>query len=522
MSTPTSIDDLVDDDEVLDIIGPPDAEDRARRHQQALAEWDEPVPLSGETVPPFPVDALPAALADFVRARSDFSETPRDLCGVLSLAVAAASVARKFTVEILPGYREPLNLFAVVAMAPGTRKTSEFAAVTAPLVAFERELLERTAPQIAEAGSHARVRAKELAEAESRAAKATGEERVKWNAERQGLAAEVRALTVPAEPRIIMSEATPEAIANGLAEQGGRLAVFSPEGDVFGMLKRYSKDGAPNFEVFLKGHAGDELRVDRRHAPPVTVPSPALTVALAVQPDVLAGLARDRTFRERGLLARFMYAVPVSALGTRTFNVPPVPPAVRVRYAALILWLCHAEAREDPLTLTPDAFNTWQAFALNVERELALGGRFVAFSDWAGKLPGLVGRLAGVLHCVEGAAVGRVPAQVSEATMQAAVEVGWYASAHALAAFGMMGATDSDTDARLLLEWLERQQVSTFTTRDACREYRTLNAERVRAGLKVLSEKGWVRPRIIDNPKTGRPSEVWETYPDLFSQEYAA
>lgn len=514
MSAPADVADSLTAEEVVALLGPSNADDVARRSRDAYAAWEEPVPLGGETVPMFPVDALPPELGDYVRALADFSEVPHDLPGVLTLAVAAAAVARKIMIEVRPEYVEPLNIYACVAMPPGTRKTWNFAAVSAPLVDYEREMMATMGPQIAEAQSHARVRAKELAEAETRAAKASGAERTKWDAERRGLAAEVRDLVVPAEPRVIMSEATPEALANGIAEQGGRLAVFSPEGDVFSMLKRYSKDGVANIETLLKAHAGDELRIDRRHLPPVTVSHPALTIGLAVQPDVLHGLARDRIFRERGLLARFLFSVPVTELGRRTFDGPAVPQAVREGYCSAILWLCRHPPIEVPLTLAPEAFETWRDFALEVECDRGPGGRFSGLLDWSGKLPGLVARLAGILHCVEGAAGGRISPQVPQPRMAEAVTLGRYAAQHALAAFGMMGADASDTDAKTVLQWLERTRPQTFTTRDLCRADRGLGAERARAALRELHERGWIRPEL-DKQRPGRPSETWAVHPGL-------
>ena len=476
-------------------------------------EWEEPVPLDTGTPPPFPVDALPDVLADYVAAVAAFAEVPHDLPAVLTIATAAAAVARKTRVEVRPDYAEPLNMFAVVGMPSGLRKSWVFEDTTAPLHLYEHELLKRMGPEIAEAQSRARVRAKELQHAERMAAQG-GADAPKWDRARGELARTIRDTEVAAEPRVLMAEATPEAIGHGLAEQGGRLAVFSPEGDVFAMLKRYSKDGAPNFEVFLKGHAGDELRIDRRHAAPVTLSHPALTVALAVQPDVLHGLARDRVFRERGLLARFLYAVPPVLVGHRTFDGPPVPETVRRRYTEAVLWLCRWPPQAEPLTLSSEAFATWMDHALTVEHDRAPGGRFAALLDWSGKFPGLVARLAGGLHAVRGASAGRIEVIVNRATMTAAVRLGEYAAAHALAAFGMMGGDPALADAQTVLAWVTRTRRDTFTTRDAYRENRTLEtAARARAALGVLVEHGYVRPATPEASRSGRPSEGWVTHP---------
>ena len=311
----------------------------------APPEWETPVPLDVGYGPPFPVAALPPVLGDYVQAVAAFAEVPLDLPAVLALCTVAAAVQRKTRVTVRHEYREPLNLYGVVALPPGSRKSSVFAEVTAPLVDYEGELMDRQGPEIAEAQSHARVREKELAHAEAMAARG-GADGLKWDTARRELARTIRETIIPVEPRVLMADATPEAIAQGIAEQGGRLAVFSPEGDVFALLKRYSKDGDPNFENMLKAHAGDEIRVDRKHAKPVTVPAAALTLCCTVQPDVLVGLAADRKYRDRGLLDRFLFAIPPSGATVRTFDGPAVPALVRQRYADAVGWLCHRRVRD--------------------------------------------------------------------------------------------------------------------------------------------------------------------------------
>ncbi len=87
-----------------------------------------------------------------------------------------------------------------------------------------------------------------------------------------------------------------------LAEQGGRIASMSPEGGVFDLMAGlYSKNGIPQFGVYLMGHSGDNLKSDRVSRSSVYVERPALTCAYAMQPQVIVGLAANPAFRGRGL-----------------------------------------------------------------------------------------------------------------------------------------------------------------------------------------------------------------------------
>ena len=121
---------------------------------------------------------------------------------------------------------------------------------------------------------------------------------------------------VPSAPRLLTEDCTPERLAGLMAEQGGRMATLSPEGDVFDLM------GGP-----LRQRA--ELRRlpegARRGPPPRRPPGATLGVHRRPGPRPERG-PRSRTcsrawgrtpsFRGRGLLARFLYALP-EPLGRR-------------------------------------------------------------------------------------------------------------------------------------------------------------------------------------------------------------
>ena len=105
------------------------------------------------------------------------------------------------------------------------------------------------------------------------------------------------AITVPTVPRILADDVTPEALASLMASQKGRLALISAEGGPFdGMAGRYSK--LPNLDIYLKGHAGDPVRVDRQGRKPEFIERPALTIGVACR-------SRSTTFRPFFSVARW-------------------------------------------------------------------------------------------------------------------------------------------------------------------------------------------------------------------------
>jgi replicative DNA helicase len=266
-------------------------------------------------------------------------------------------------------------------MDAGTRKSSVFTALTRPVADFERQQAAAALPGITETATLRRIAEQAAATAEAAAGKAPAGQQEEARAEAIARTAEAARLVVPPVPRWLVDDATPEALA-GLLATYGRIALLSPEGDVFDqMAGRYSQTG-PNLGVYLKGHAGDLLKVDRRGRPPEYVERPCLTIGLAVQPEVLRGLASRPGFGGRGMLARFLYSLPASLVGRRQVGAPPVPPAVADRYALELQALAAslttpAEPPTDQgpslLALDQEAAELLLAFERDLEPRLAAG-----------------------------------------------------------------------------------------------------------------------------------------------------
>jgi hypothetical protein len=414
--------------------------------------WQPPDPLGPEyAVPAFPLDCLPNRLAAWVRAEAEATQTPPDLAAMLTLAVCAAALARKVRVMVRTGWAEPLNLFCVVALPPGDRKSAVFADAIAPVQAYEREEQDRMAPSVAEKTSEHRLLEKRLKSLEDRAAKCDQpDEAGRIKDEARQVAKELAAHEVPAAPQLWCDDETPESLGKLLAEQGGRIFQASAEGTAFEIAKgRYAEQGRANFEIYLKAHAGDPLRVGRVSRGRDIVDRPALSLALAVQPDVIRGLAEHAGMRGRGFLARFLYSLPASLVGRRKIKPAPVPPQILDGFHGTILSLWrlpgaageHGQAAPHWLESSTEADQLLEAFERWLEPQLARGEELSHLAGWPQKLVGAVARIAAVLHMAATAGRGQAwQVPIREDTVAAAIRLGKdYLLPHAQAAFGLMG-----------------------------------------------------------------------------------
>ena len=489
--------------------------------------WESPVPLSARRLlPPFPVDVLPGWVAAQVRAVAEFTQTPPDLAGCIALAALSTAAGGRVVVEPRPGWHEPVNLYTVVALSPGSRKSAVFAAMTAPLLAAERELLARARPLIVQAELEKQVSTRLAERAAAAAANASEAVRVDAFAEASGAALNAAAVTVPVLPRLVADDITPEAAASLLAEQGGRLAVLSAEGGIFAtMAGRYSS-GTPNLEVFLKGHARDLLRVDRKGRPAEHVEHPALTLGLAVQPEVLTQLAAMPGFRGRGLLARILFSLPENTVGRRRIGPDPVPAEVAQAYATRLCALVLALAAADEpivLTPTPGAARAVLGLEAAIEPRLGRGGDLAHITDWGAKLVGAVVRIAGLIHLAD-----RRDGLLEGDIVDAAAHLGHYFLAHALATFEHMGADPLTEDAQHVLDWIIRTRTARFTKRElfnAMPRGRFPRVADLDPALELLESHGHIRPEAEParpGPRGGRPrSLAYDVHPQHHSAEPA-
>jgi replicative DNA helicase len=490
--------------------------------------WERPAPLGGHPdLPAFPVDAFPDWVRAEVEAVAEFTQTPADLGATVALAVLSTAAGGRAVVEVRGSWREPVNLYTVAALPSGSRKSAVFAQLTEPLLATELGLVDKTGPQIVESATLRKIAQKD---AEKTAAMASGIDkgvaRDRALADAIAAAQLAEAITVPVMPRLVADDITPEAAASLLAEQGGRLAVLSAEGGIFAVLAGRYSGGVPSLEVFLKGHSGDMLRVDRKGRPPEHVPHPALTLGLCVQPEVLRAIAAMPGFRGRGLLARILYSLPPNLVGHRKTGTAAGPDEVQDTYAANVraLVLTFAEWT-DPAVLpfTPAAAELILAAEQALEPRLdPETGDLASIVDWASKQIGATVRIAGLLHLARYLADGW-GRPIGEDTMADAIRITDYYTAHALAAFDHMGVDPVLADARVLHHWIERTGLAKFTKRELFTGVSRSRFPKV-GGLDVpldlLEQHGYIR-RLPEPEREGpgrRPSPAYLVHPDLAAE----
>lgn len=480
------------------------------------AGWGTPEPIAKNAKTPLPesTDREPRRLWTMVDAVAESYQVPRALPLLLVLAILAASVGGRRRVRVAADWTEVLSVYAAVTVPSGERKSPVLAVLSAPLLAVERDLAEQAAPEAA------RMRAlRDLRAAAVEKIKRKGDASDAAIADLEAAVQALETTVVPAIPRLLADDSTPEAMARLMAEQGGRLGVLSAEGGLFSTLAGRYSSGIPNLDLVLKSWSGDFCRVDRISRDTITLTEPVLSIGLAIQPDILATLSEGRNFRGSGLLARFLYAIPESLVGLRSVDPDPLPEKVVDEYAAAVRRLAeqiHNTAETVDMKLSEPARAALNGFRRHLEPRLHPDlGDLAAIADWANKLPGQLVRVAALFTLF----ANPVAAEVAEGPMCEAIALSEYLISHAEAAFDLMSGRRSPLEpARALLRWIEKKNLTAFTVRQAWRDLSgqvwAEDTDAVRTAIADLEDLGWVR--LAKPPETrgpGRPSERYEVHP---------
>jgi hypothetical protein len=502
-------------------------------------EWPEPVSLDPPAPPAFPVEVLSRRLRGWVEAVAVAYQTPGDLPALAVLGGIAAAVQGWVRVRITVDWVEEVCLYSACILPSGERKTPVLREASLPLERWERQACERERERVLYLGEKRKLLERRLTSARDQAAKENDEpDRIAREHDVYQLAAELEELEQPVLPRLLADDTTPEALTSLLADHG-RMAVISAEGGLFEILAGLYSD-RPNLDTVLKAYCCEPIRVDRKSRPPEHIARPALTLVLAVQPAVLEHLHAREQLRGRGLLARFIYAVPKTALGHRDLEPPPIPDTVRADYAKRLTKLVEAaaktaqSAKPEPdteitdiadlaadddvleLTLAPKAKETLRSFRAALEPRLDPDtGDLFGAADWAGKLAGTCTRIAALLHLYNRGWHKGTSTPIDANTMTSAVAIAQYLIPHALIALGLTGPrAASTTPARAILSWIRRQQPSSFKASDALdRLSRSQfpDMSTVNAALLQLEQLGWIRKRP-DPPRQGSGRSASPTY----------
>jgi hypothetical protein len=469
-----------------------------------------------EALPPFPSSALPPAACEFVCAATETVQAPVDMVGACVLGMLEIACRGRFPVRLPNGHIERPCLYVAPIAPPSERKSGVIDVVARPLIDYEIEYNREHNGEVGQSQSELRLLQGRIASAEQTAIKTKdAEARRIAGLELQGLNTELAEFE-PIEPlRLYGADVTPEKLAAMLRTQRGTFALVSAEGGgLFENIGRYNDRGG--LEIYLSGYSGDRVCVDRKGSASIVVDRPALNMIAPCQPSVIADLFSDRQKSGRGLLSRILFVKCPSRVGGRSATSVPLNERIAADYRNLCFNMLAAQnnGNNGNLEFDKGGFDVYRSFFDEIEPQLTPDiGELSFMADWAGKLPGQMARLAGLIHCIAAFERGNNPhdTQINAEETRAAVELARYFLAHAKAVYAEQAEPESVSNARYL--WGKIKAMKTDKKNELSHSTQGKQNFSLDDSLAELVNRGYIRveytrtggrpsPRIVVNPET--------------------
>ncbi|MED1856750.1 DUF3987 domain-containing protein [Brevibacillus reuszeri] len=533
-----------------------DSEGQADKVSETSEEWPDIVEFEEYELPEFPTDIFPDWVRDYVEAIAESSQTPVDMAGMLVLAALATCIQRRYVIEIVPEFVEPLCLYVLVAMPPSNRKTKVFSEIIRPIRRYEKYL--RSEFEVMSDERKVEIDILKAKEDELKKRMKKGEVDVKH--ELSTIKSKIKTLQELYPPSLIKQDITAEGLIQALRQNQNRLGILSDESGVLDIASGLYTGGKTNIDIFLKGHTGSDYVYDRKGSEPAYLDRATITLGLAVQNEVLQEFVSKKVMRGRGFIARFLYSVPKSMVGYRKADGLPVPQHVKTNYdnniSKILEWKTGGtvsdEVRNESLVefvkneiekdtidydedappqylcLTEEAQAVYKQFYEDHEPRLHpdkgdLGG--VNILEWSGKLVGHLMRIAGLLHVAENIDKPRLPLAVEAFTVKRAIRLGDYLISHARKAFGEASLGNNfEKQKKLLLALLGK------IPKEECENKRTKtdiwrlvkgkgfpnSADISKNLLDGLVERGYLRNEYVKRGGKGADSIVYMINPKVY------
>ncbi len=485
--------------------------------------WPEPTPLTTHTeLPPFPIHVLPAWMAAQCEAVSGNLQVAGDLACILGLgAVAVATIGHLKVSYPRQAWIQPCNIYAVVALDASSGKSPVKSMMFKPLEEYELERIAAARKERQHHQSDIDIRTAQVATYKKVLAKEDDAFTRQMLADTIDTVTDLEA-TMPPSGRLIADDATIEALGIVLADAGGAIGVVSAEGGLFDRLAGLYSDNGINLDLYLEGWSGGRYTLDRVKRDPISVPSANVSVITTVQPFTLDQIGAKQVFNARGLVARFLMCKPASNVGHRDRKRTSINHQAEADRYALHIERIARDHADDPVTLTVDGpagerFAEWdQATENRLNTDLA------HLKEWVGKLRANTLRLAAILHVAH----GRTGDLIDVGTVDEAIELADYFTAHALGIAAEWGAGSEAAQAKQILEWIAHGDIPEFSVRDLYGANRRQfpSADDCIPPLSVLVEAGFIRP-LFEGPisigRGGKPSPRFVTHPSARSARSA-
>lgn len=469
--------------------------------------WEAPRPLEPtfQEVLPLPEKCLPEKLWDFLKAVSEFVQVYPEMCILPLLSVLSLCVQDKALIKHpANSHTETLNLYTITIAAPGERKSGVCKQLLKPVFEFEKAYNLAHLHEVVEYQTQ-----RQMLESERKTL--LNAKKDKQNPERlKQVALELARLDPVRELRLLVSDATPEALAYEMYLQRDKIAIIDDEGGVFDTISGIYTGGKANIDICLKAYDGSSYNIIRRTKEEIRLEKPLLTMGLMTQPKHFFETMSNKQFEGRGLIHRFLFSFPKSKAGKQKFISEDIPKEVKADYSNLVKGLLSLPKKGEMPVITVDKESRLllHDYYEHLQREMQKGGKFEYLKEWASKQFGRCLKITGIFHLLK-----NKPMELATSdTAFTAINLSMWAEDQAILALGAYSQNEQYKDAQYVLDKLKANGKAEISKSEVLRKCEKFNADEITSLLELLEDYGYIA--AIEPPqKRGRPLKKYKLNP---------
>ncbi|WP_330985126.1 MULTISPECIES: YfjI family protein [Enterobacterales] len=458
-------------------------------------------------LPEYPIEHFPIFVRQTIEELQKSSQAPVEMVADVVLGAISLACQSLAMIEHRDGRISPLSLFLCIIALSGERKSGVYNEVIRPFLLFEKKvkeeyILQREAYEAELAAWKAIEKAilKKIGKFTEKKLDTTElKETLKFHYTQKSVA--------PRLPKLIYTDATPDAVLKGLSVNIATAGLMLDEGGIF-----FKGHGHRNLPVYNQAWDGVSLEVDRKDHT-LVIDNCRFTMLLMIQPDELKAYLKrygNHAFGS-GFFPRFLITGVNSMQGKRDNTQPKnVNREIIDKFYHRITEQLEQMLKNDKprgLTLSRDAQEYLAGFQNRLESRMVTDTNLhTALPSILSKAPENVVRIAGLFHQFSGYESNEVDVSLIKSAIQ-------IVSYHYQQVINLLvcGCGSSDDDAEVLYGWLISGPFhnSIQVARPMIRRYAPSHLRdryRLYKALAVLEEDG--RVRIYDHKNSNGTTTV--------------
>lgn len=482
---------------IVNAIKEVEAEPSFDDEQHRSREWPTPVDLFAEhPVPPFPNAILPKAFQNLANEKSAQSGFDPGAYGFSLFVAASNTIDHRAKLDLGP-FRVPAYQWGGLVGDSGTAKS--------PILNDSKQSAENIDKALLDESRRALSRWMDACQ-RAKEDKAEMPPKPPWK-QRNAL------------------DTTTEALGLLLTDNPEGVNMYHHEITEFiGRMDAYSgKDGGKDRGVYLRSYDGGYVTINRaNNRPPMVIDNFSVGILAGIQPEKLAYLFKQSGGGSDGLYQRFMmYCLqPAGEVDYMAKENPFTQNNVDMIFERIHNWIGNTNVSA---SLSSPAKKLMQDYH-NTIRKLATRTAAQRFAEHLNKFPGMLGRAAFALHCINAAAKGEEPGKIVESdTMSQAIVLMRVMYRHSEAVYTILDQAAGDVRGLFVsaAEAILSKAWSTFKRGDLTRHathWQGSDSRQTEAAIDYLIELGWIAditPPALPGKRGRRSDGVYAVNPDV-------